>query len=125
MIECFGYDVLGELKVDIQEFIGYYHTGEYIYQSVLRRHFKDKAEEVKRTLVDNGYAILVTGYRCPECNHFIGNSSQESYKDMLDTLMFNGDMLCYSCESLFSPKNIIEEPLLIRTEKQVDNEKED
>ena len=88
--------------------------GDYLYPAVIRRHFHDKASDVKQFLLDKGYATATLSYKCPYCELRLGNLGNKDFVDSLDNEM----IYCYNCDYEFHTRNLVEETLLIRTDKK-------
>lgn len=96
-----------------------YEPKDRIFESALRRNFRDKTPEVQDFLVNEGYAKRETAYRCPHCDFLIGN--EENVK----TQTLNSDTaVCYACGEEFFIREMGTEPLLIRTDKKWKGSKE-
>lgn len=96
-----------------------YEPKDRIFESALRRNFRDKTPEVQDFLVNEGYAKRETAYRCPHCDFLIGN--EENVK----TQTLNSDTaVCYACGEEFFIREMGTEPLLTRTDKKWKGSKE-
>lgn len=93
--------------------IGDIAAGYLIFHRVIHRYFGDKTEEVKQYLIDNGYATEETAYACPCCMHMIGRSGS----DFMDIYLQEEKFFCYSCDEEISPKSLLTDWILVRTDK--------
>lgn len=86
----------------IESFIGYYHTGDYVYDQVLHREFNDSYDDVINYLIDNNIIEVSERLVCPECRHFIPNGD------------FSGEVVCYHCGRIYIVDSVIHEKVFIR-----------
>lgn len=89
-----------------------------LYYNVLRRHFKEKANDIFIELISSRYFIPTVLYKCPHCGLAIAN--REEFGTYFDNINC-GTLCCYNCDIDIKYDKLIAEPLLIRTNKEDKN----
>lgn len=99
----------------VQDLCEILKSKDRLYYNVLRRHFKEKANDVFIELISNRYFTLTILYRCPNCGLAIAN--REDFGTYFDDTNCEA-LCCYNCDSDIKYDKLIAEPLLIRTKKE-------
>ena len=86
----------------VYEFINYYHQGDYVYDQVLHREFKEDYDAVVNYLVDNSIVEVSERLVCNECRQFIPEGD------------FCGEVVCYHCGRIYDVSSVIHEKVFIR-----------
>lgn len=86
--------------------------GDYVYFSLLHRHFGKQTPEVIEKLIDSKLFTAVTTYRCPYCDLALFNSGQE----IAERYLSQETVFCYGCEHDIKLEDLQEEQLLIKTD---------
>ena len=86
----------------IKAFIGYYHTGDYVYDQVLHREFNNSYDDVVNYLIDNDIVEVSERLVCHECRQFISDGD------------FRGEVVCYHCGRIYSDDSVIHEKVFIK-----------
>lgn len=86
----------------IESFIGYYHTGDYVYDQVLHREFNDFYDDVVNYIIDNNIVEVSERLVCPECRQFIPEGD------------FCSEVVCYHCGRIYDVDSVIHEKVFIK-----------
>lgn len=106
------------LMPEMTSFMKLYDKGDRIFYSALHRKFGNDTSDVIELIAENGYGTKSKLYLCPECA--FATLSMEESEAIAEGRLQEEVLFCTACDAEFKAKNAIEEPMLIRTDKQAE-----